>query len=76
MLINTEIPICFQWNHLGDENLPTPIFRVDNANNFNDKKRGVLGVGIPQRLVDSEGVVKFLFKIHLKTSLHARMLTK
>ena len=43
-------------NHLGDENLSHPRIRVDNANNFDDEKRGVLGVGVPQRLVDAEGL--------------------
>jgi hypothetical protein len=34
---------------------PIPLFSVDNASNFNDEKRGILGVGVPQRLVDADG---------------------
>gem|GEM_PF-6200356 len=34
---------------------PIHIFAVNNANNFDDEKKRVLGVGISQRLVDTEG---------------------
>ena len=35
---------------------PIPVFAVNNANNFDDEKKRVLGVGISQRLVDAEGL--------------------
>lgn len=46
-----------KWNqNLRMSPYPIPVFGVDNANNFDDEKRRVLGAGISQRLIDAEGL--------------------
>lgn len=43
----TEISVCLEWNHLGNENFLIPVFNASYANDFDDEKRKRLGVGIP-----------------------------
>ena len=55
-----------KWkSELGDENISHPRIRVDHANYFSDEKKRILGVRVPQRLVDAEGLaLLYCFPVH------------